>query len=67
MEALEATMPKKLSTPNNGKVKQFPPEANGDFDVVSTETIAVWREKLSKKFGIGTGKLEVLEEPSNAS
>ncbi len=40
-----------------------PPEADGDFDVVSEREIAEWREKLNKRFGIGTGRLEAIEEP----
>jgi hypothetical protein len=42
---------------------QFPPEADGEFDVVSTADIADWREKLSSRFGIGRGKLKSIEEP----
>ncbi len=40
-----------------------PLEADGDFDVVSEREIADWREKLNKRFGIGTGRLEAIEEP----
>lgn len=44
----------------------FPPEAEGDFDVVEQGKIAEWREKLNERFGIGQGKLEAIEEPSLA-
>lgn len=40
---------------------QFPPEADGDFDVVSQESIDAWRLKLNERFGIGQGKLRSLD------
>lgn len=40
---------------------QFPPEADGDFDVVPVEDIDAWRKKLSKRFSIGQGKLRSLD------
>ncbi len=43
--------------------RQFSPEAEGDFDVVSEREIAEWRAKLAKRFDIGDGNLEVIEEP----
>ncbi len=42
---------------------KHPLEEDGDFDVVSEREIADWREKLNKRFGIGTGRLEAIEEP----
>lgn len=42
----------------------FPPEADGQFDVVPDEKIATWREKLAERFGIGSGRLTPIEEPS---
>ncbi|WP_370285093.1 hypothetical protein [Pseudooceanicola nanhaiensis] len=40
---------------------QFPPEADGDFEVVKREEILAWREKLNERFGIGQGKLKSLD------
>lgn len=45
---------------NRGAV--FPPEADTEFDIVETEEIAAWQEKLNKRFGIGSGKLKPLDE-----
>lgn len=45
----------------NGRGAQFPPEADGEFDVVSQEEIDSWREKLNERFGIGKGKLKSLD------
>ncbi len=45
----------------NGTGKSFPPEADGDFDIVSTNDIAAWRDKLNKRFGIGEGRLKPLD------
>ena len=39
----------------SGRGAQFPPEADGDFDVVSQAEIDTWREKLNERFGIGQG------------
>jgi hypothetical protein len=44
--------------------RRFSPEAEGDFDVVSEREIAEWRAKLNERFGIGKGKLELIEEPA---
>ena len=54
---------KLMQTKNNGY--QFPPEADGEFEVVSDEAIATLREKLAERFGIGQGRLEVIEEPKS--
>lgn len=51
----------KKPTPRAGNV-QFPPEADGEFDEVSVEEIEAWREKLNARFGIGQGKLKVIQE-----
>jgi len=45
----------------NGRGVQFPPEADGEFDIVELEEIAAWREKLNERFGIGQGKLKSLD------
>jgi len=45
----------------NGRGAQFPPEADGDFDVVSQADMDTWREKLNERFGIGQGKLKLLD------
>lgn len=45
----------------NGRGEQFPPEADGEFDVVSEAEIAEWRAKLNDRFGIGKGKLRPLD------
>tara|TARA_B100000949_G_C13956470_1_gene315094 strand:+ start:398 stop:547 length:150 start_codon:yes stop_codon:yes gene_type:complete len=46
---------------------QFPPEADGKFDTVSDEQVASWQQKLNQRFGIGAGRLKVLDEPKAAS
>jgi hypothetical protein len=51
----------KQPAPNGGQV-QFPPEADGDFDVVSLEEIAALRKDLNQRFGIGQGRLKVVQE-----
>lgn len=43
--------------------KVFSPEADVIFDVVPEAEIASWREKLNERYGIGTGRLLVIEEP----
>lgn len=48
---------------NAAQFRPFPPEADGDFPVVPQIEIAVWREKLNAEFGIGQGKIEVVEDP----
>ena len=45
----------------SGRGGSFPPEADGDFDVVSQQEISSWREKLNERFGIGKGKLRSLD------
>lgn len=47
--------------PMNGRGEQFPPEADGVFDVVPQEDIEVWHEKLNARFGIGQGKFRSLD------
>ena len=47
---------------NNGARVQFPPEADGDFDMVSESKIADWQKKLNARFGIGQGNLKVVED-----
>lgn len=60
--SMEKTMAQRLKQSGvNGAGKTFPPEADGDFDVVKTSDIAVWREKLNERFGIGKGRLEPLD------
>ncbi|MBR9763892.1 MAG: hypothetical protein GYB53_10305 [Rhodobacteraceae bacterium] len=50
----------------SGKYVQFPPEADEEFGLVSDSEIASWQEKLNKRFGIGEGRLKVVEEPATA-
>ena len=66
MKVLETTMAQRLRKPGSGfdNHRRFPPEAEVDFDVVSEREIAEWREKLNKRFDIGAGKLEAIEEPA---
>lgn len=45
----------------SGRSEQFPPEADGEFDVVSQDEISAWRDKLNARFGIGKGKLRTLD------
>lgn len=45
----------------NGANVQFPPEADTDFDLVPEEQIAAWNDKLKKRYGIGSGRLVVLD------
>ena len=47
-------------------VQQFPREADAEFGVVPDAEIAEWREKLSRRFGIGQGKLRVIDDPVHA-
>lgn len=47
-------------------LRQFPPEADGKFDVVSEAEITQWRERLSQRFGIGEGRLRVVDDPVHA-
>ncbi len=51
----------------SGMYVQFPPEADGKFDTVSDEQVASWQQKLNQRFGIGAGRLKVLDEPKAAS
>jgi hypothetical protein len=47
----------------NGRSEQFPPEADGEFDVVAQEELDVWREKLNARFSIGQGQFRSLDVP----
>lgn len=59
---MERTMAQRVKQPNNNSVANtFPPEADGDFDIVNPVDIAAWREKLNKRFGLGEGRLESLD------
>ncbi len=49
-----------------GNERQFPPEADENFGIVSEDDISSWREKLSAKYGIGQGKLIPLDDPAAA-
>ena len=46
--------------------KQFPPEAADKFDVVPEADIVAWRERLNAQYGIGAGKLVVIDDPAAA-
>lgn len=50
----------------NSMNMQFPPEADGEFAVVDVKDISAWRQKLNERFGIGSGKLRVVDDPSTA-
>lgn len=54
-------MAQRAKQPTYDRSEQFPPEADGDFDVVSQDEIAAWREKLNARFGIGQDKLRPLD------
>lgn len=45
----------------------FAPEADGEFGVVDVRRIAKMREELNSEYGIGSGRLVSLDEPTNAS
>ncbi len=47
----------------NAAMVQFPPEADGDFGLVTEDQVQAWQQKLNKRFGIGAGKLVAVEEP----
>lgn len=51
----------KQPAPNNANV-QFPPEADTEFDIVKPEQIAAWNAKLTNRFGLGQGRLTVIED-----
>lgn len=65
VDVLEAPMGHRLRKLVSGDEsgRWFPPEADGDFDVVSDREIDEWRAKLNARYGIGEGKLEAIEEP----
>lgn len=44
------------------KPVDFPPEADADFDLVREADVAAWRAKLNQRFGIGSGRLVVVDE-----
>ena len=50
-----------------GKYVQFPPEADEEFDVVPQGQITSWQDRLNERFGLGKGRLKVLEEPEAAN
>ena len=43
--------------------KPFPPEADDTFGLVAEADIAAWREQLTEKYGVDTGKLKVIDDP----
>jgi peptidoglycan hydrolase-like protein with peptidoglycan-binding domain len=47
----------------NAAMVQFPPEADGDFGLVTETQVVSWQKKLNERFGIGSGKLVEVEEP----
>jgi len=63
----ENIMAQKLAKHVSGSKITLPPETDGDFDTVPTKKIAEWREKLSARFGIGQGRLDVISEPNAKS
>jgi hypothetical protein len=50
----------------NGNGVQFPPEADGVFEVVPVADIAAWRVKLNERFGLGKGDYKSLDDASSA-
>lgn len=46
------------------RLDRFPPEANGQFDVVPESEIDDLNRLMAEKYGIGEGRLEVIEEPA---
>lgn len=48
----------------NGNGVQFPPEADGVFEVVPVAEISAWREKLNDRFGLGKGEYRSLDDAS---
>ncbi len=57
-------MAQKLRKAGGRHLNRFPPEADGEFDVVPQEQIVEWRQKLNEEFGLGRGRLTVVEEPA---
>ena len=56
-------MRKTVKQVSAAQFRQFPPEADGDFDVVPEVEIAAWRERLNEQYDIGKGKLRHVEDP----
>ena len=46
------------------RLDRFPPEAEGQFDVVPESDIDELNRLMAEKYGIGQGRLEVIEEPA---
>ena len=56
-------MAQRAKQPISGsKLVQFPPEADAEFETVHEADIVSWREKLNKRFGIGNGTLQIIED-----
>ncbi|WP_277024017.1 MULTISPECIES: hypothetical protein [Paracoccus] len=51
---------------SNRDAKRDAPEARESFDVVTEDKIAAWNSKLNDRYGLGRGRLEVLEDPAAA-
>lgn len=60
MSAYKKTFGAHASSP---AAKVFPAEADCDFDVVKPEDIAGWKQRLTERFGLGTGRLVTIEDP----
>ena len=56
-------MAQRLETLNSIEQPTFPPEADGSFEVVPTQEISEWREKLNARFDLGKSRLKVISEP----
>ena len=63
----EISMAQKIGKARSGQKTAFPPEADGEFEIVKEAKIAEWRVKLNERFSIGEGKLKVISEPARAS
>ena len=61
---LEKTVARKPKTQAaDTRHQPFPPEADDTFGLVAEADIAAWRERLTEKYGITTGKLKVTDDP----
>jgi len=55
------TLRKPVGHNNN---RPFPPEADEDFAIVEEQKIVAWQQKLAEKYGLGTGKLVLIDDPA---
>jgi len=55
-------MPLPKTQPCHQPPRRLPPEAYGDFDVVSDEQISELRQRIAQEHGVGTGEWDVIED-----